>query len=181
LPLFITTIQTLNIKDMVSSSYKPERERLPPVHRVVNTAMGGADIWCPECSHKLQYERINFNNYICTNCWYELPKPKHDPINNPEIATISTIDGWTDTGYVDMGTKTAKFRPVQGPRKDAITKVKQHPLLHTLDPEMLGFVEKAHGSMTITGSNAVINRSDDIIDASDRSGYKAKQRRKELY
>lgn len=166
-----------------NGGYRPERERLPPVHRVANSAMGGAEIWCPECGHKLEYERINFNNYICTNCWWELPKPQSTGVggNNPDLATISTIDGWVDLGYTDAGTKTAKFRAVQGPRKDAITKVKQYPLLHPLDPEMRAMVEKSHGSMTITGSEVRMDRSDNIIDASDRSGYKAKQRRKELY
>jgi DNA-directed RNA polymerase subunit RPC12/RpoP len=164
---------------MVAGSYKPERERLPAVHRVVNSAMGGAEIWCPECGHRLQYERINFNNYICTHCWYELPKPTVQQV--PENATISTIDGWVDLGYRDVGTKTAKFRAVQGPRKDSITKARQFPLLHPLDPEMQSMVEKAHGSMTITGSEVTMDRSDNIIDASDRSGYKAKQRRKLLY
>jgi len=162
-----------------TGSYRPERERLPEVNKIVNSAMGGAVLWCPHDGTRLQYERININNYICPHCFYELPKPKVDA---PENATISTIDGWVDTGYFDMGTKTAKFRAVQGPRKDAITKVRQHPLLHSLDPEMRGFVEKSHGSMTITGSEVVSNRTDGIIDMEDyRMGYKSRRRKKPLY
>jgi len=168
---------------MVNGSYNAERERLPEVNKINNSAMGGAVLWCPHDGTRLQYERININNYMCPHCFYEHPKPQRQE-SDPENATISTIDGWVDTGYFDMGTKTAKFRPVQGPRKDSITKVRQHPLMQTIDPEMRYFVEKAHGSMTITSSEVVANRTDGIIDASGengRSGYKARARKKGLY
>jgi ribosomal protein L37AE/L43A len=164
-----------------TGNYKPERERLPSINKIHNSSMGGAVIWCPKCRHKLIYERINFNNYICTHCWYELPKP--GPQQVPENATISTIDGWVDLGYTNTGTKTAKFRPVESSRKDEITKTRQFPLLHPLDPEIQAMVDKSNGAMTITGSEVIMNRSDDIIDRSNtnRTSYKSRRRTRELY
>jgi len=152
--------------------------RAPPIVRLPNSALGGATLWCPNDGYRLIYERVNINNYLCPHCFYEYPKPTRQ--GDPDAATISTIDGWVDVGLVDSGTKTAKFRPVEGHRKDAVVQRRFHPVLH---PDTQKMIDKSGGSIKVTSSETKADSTIGVINTADKGkGYNGnKVRRKQYY
>lgn len=169
-------------KDSSSNRINPVNRRAPPAVRLPNSAMGGGVHWCPHDGYRMVYERVNVNNYICPGCSYELERGSSsgggDIANSQPSSTISTIDGWVDVGLANTNTKTAKFRPVEGHRKDAVTQARFHPMLH---PETRKMMDRG---LTITSSESVINSDVDMLDtaaAATKKPYSNKVRRKQYY